>query len=222
MTSASQLHLAGGKQGSDEMVPPLERAKGEGNSLSGVRVGLDSKPAHAPIIRQTAGVSRCNKQKAKMYMSAENPVDWAAALAEVEAKIVKLQTMADGIREMMAAAGVAPHSPSGGGPNGGGVRPDAFLGMSIADATKKHLENVRQKQSTQEIIDALQRGGLPPSKYNTVYGVLNRRERNIGDIVNMKGDWGLASWYPNHTRKAKKGASANGGEVIDVDDEATA
>jgi hypothetical protein len=142
-------------------------------------------------------------------------VDWAAALAEIEAKIAKLQATADGIRELMAMGGVAT-SPSGGPSGGGGLRPDAFLGMSIADATKKHLEATRQKQSTQEIIEALQRGGLPQSKYNTVYGILARRERQMGDIINMKGDWALAVWYPNHRPKAKKDTQ-NGAEATDAE-----
>lgn len=141
-------------------------------------------------------------------MSTESPVDWApAALADIEARIAKLQTLADGIRELMAAAGVTPTAP-GGGP-GGGIRPDAFLKMSIPDATKKYLETVRQKQSTQEVMDALQRGGLPPSKYNTVYSILSRRANQVGDIINLKGDWALAEWYPNHRPKAKaKGDAA--------------
>jgi hypothetical protein len=142
-------------------------------------------------------------------MSAENPVDWAAALAEIEADIARLQATADVIRERIARSGGEAPRPSG-GPNGGGLRPDAFLGMSIADAAKKHLESMRQKQSTQEFIDALQRGGLPPSKYNTVYGILSRRERQVGDIINIKGDWALASWYPNHRPKSKRKDAQNG------------
>ncbi len=34
--------------------------------------------------------------------------------------------------------------------------------MSIPEVTKKYLETAKQKQSTQEIIDALEKGGLPP------------------------------------------------------------
>jgi len=138
-------------------------------------------------------------------------VDWVAALAEIEAEIAKLQATADVIRERIARSGVSP-SPSG--PGGGGLRPDAFLKMSIPDATKKLLEITRVKQSTQEIIDALVKGGLPQSKYNTVYSILNRREKQIGDIINMKGDWALAEWYPNYRKgtKATKGDADNGAD----------
>lgn len=127
---------------------------------------------------------------------------WASALAEIETEIAELSAMADMIRERMARAGQSPRP--GGGPGGGGLRPDSFLKMSIPDATKKLLEITRAKQSTQDILDALVKGGLPPSKYNTLYSILSRRERMVGDIINMKGDWALAEWYPNHRPKAKK------------------
>src|SRR5688572_19441145 len=102
---------------------------------------------------------------------------WAQALAEIEGEINKLQAMADMIRERMARSGQARLS---GGPGGGGLRPDSFLKMSIPDATKKLLEMTRAKQSTQDVMDALVKGGLPPSKYNTLYSILSRRERVVG------------------------------------------
>ena len=148
----------------------------------------------------------------------ENSVDWAAALAEIEAEIAKLQATADVIRERIGRAGGSVH-PGGGG--GGGIRPDSFLKMSIPDATKKYLGMVRQKQSTQDIMDALEKGGLPPSKYNTVYSILARREKQAGDIINMKGDWGLAEWYPNY-RKGSKGKDTDSADEKNDDKEATA
>ncbi len=142
-------------------------------------------------------------------------VDWAAALAEIEARIAKLQTTADGIREIMASSGVSP----AGGPSGGGIKPDSFLKMSIPDATKKYLGMVRQKQHTQDVMTALEKGGLPPSKYNTVYSILMRREKQIGDIINMKGDWALAEWYPNYRKGNAKGKDAAGESAETKDEE---
>jgi hypothetical protein len=145
-------------------------------------------------------------------------VDWAAALADIEARIAKLQATADGIREIMASSGsVMP----GGGP-GGGVKPGTFLKMGIADATKKLLEAKRTKLSTQEVIEGLEQGGLPRGKYTTVYSVLARRQKQVGDIINMQGDWALAEWYPNYRAKGK-GAVKNGTEEkTDETTEATA
>jgi hypothetical protein len=56
------------------------------------------------------------EQKVKIFMSAEQgTVDWAAALADIEARIAKLQATADTIREVLLASG-SPTLPGGGGP----------------------------------------------------------------------------------------------------------
>lgn len=139
----------------------------------------------------------------------------AATLATIEAKIAKLQSAADTIRELMAAEGIE------GGPSsgpGGGVKPGAFLKLSIPDATKKHLEGVRQKVSTGELIKALVQGGLPESKYNTVYSILRRREKQVGDIINMQGDWALSEWYPNYRKGKATAKDAENGSAVENGD----
>jgi|HubBroStandDraft_6_1064221.scaffolds.fasta_scaffold60762_3 hypothetical protein len=123
--------------------------------------------------------------------------NYEAILADIDARIAKLQATREGIVDLMALAGTVPT----GGP-GGKIAHDAFLAMSIPDATKKYLSMTRQKKDTQALIDALEQGGLPRSAYSTVYAVLRRREKQIGDIINEKGDWALAEWYPNR-RKGK-------------------
>jgi hypothetical protein len=140
-------------------------------------------------------------------MSNDQSMDVATALADIEAQIAKLQSAAEVLRDILARTGGGPVK-GGGGP-GSGIRPDTFLKMSIPDGTKKLLEMTREKQSTQAVMDALVKGGLPPSKYNTVYSILARREKNVGDIINMKGDWALAEWYPNY-RKGKAKDTENG------------
>jgi hypothetical protein len=161
-------------------------------------------------------------------MSSETgAVDWAAALAEIEAEIATLQATAEVIRGRIGRAGGIAPQPGGGGSRpggggGGGVRPDAFLKMSIPDATKKHLENAREKQSTAVLLDVLEKGGLPRPKYNTLYSILARRQRVVGDIINMQGDWALAEWYPNYRPKAKAGKDVENGAVKDADKKATA
>ena len=131
-----------------------------------------------------------------------NEINYEEVLLDIEARIATLQAAADGIR-MMIAQGSG--KPTGGAPLGPGskIAPDAFLQMSIPDAAKKYLTGTRQKQSTQMIIDALETGGLPRSKYSTVYAILRRREKQVGDIINMRGDWALAEWYPNHRKRTK-------------------
>jgi hypothetical protein len=124
-----------------------------------------------------------------------NPYE--AVIADLEARKAQIEATITNLKAIAAQAGL-PSGPSG----GGGLGPGAFLGMSIPEATKKYLSNARGKKSTQEVIDALTEGGLPKSKYSTVYSILRRRESQVGDIVNMDGDWGLKEWYPNYKRKA--------------------
>ena len=137
-------------------------------------------------------------------------INYEAVLADLEARKAQLDSAIAAIRGIMGQPiGSGPGTPGGGSSySGGAPAHDAFIGMSIPDAAKKHLANVRKKLSTQEIMAALESGGLPASKYSTVYAVLRRREGQVGDIINMKGDWALAEWYPNYRSKGKGGKNA--------------
>ncbi len=87
-------------------------------------------------------------------MSSEH---YAAVLADLEARKAQIESAIAAIKMIAAQGGGT--SPDGGGSTA--VGPSAFLSMSIPDATKKYLSSVKQKKSTQEIIDALTAGGLP-------------------------------------------------------------
>jgi len=147
---------------------------------------------------QNSTVALAFPAESGVAMSTEQ-INYAAVLADLEARKSQIEAAIAAIKMIASQNG----SPMSGGGGSSAVGPSAFLGMSIPDAAKKHLTTVKEKQSTQEIIDALTAGGLPPSKYTTVYNILTRRQRQVGDIVNMKGDWGLAEWYPNHRFPAK-------------------
>jgi hypothetical protein len=135
----------------------------------------------------------------------DQPINYEAVLADLEARKTQLEAAISGIRLMLGQSGPGPTGgPSGGGGSYNGMTPahDAFIGMSIPEAAKKHLTAVRKKLSTQELMTAMEAGGLPQSKYNTVYAILRRRENQVGDIINMKGDWALQEWYPNYRKKS--------------------
>lgn len=128
----------------------------------------------------------------------KEPINYEAVLADLEDKKKQIESAISAIKMIAAHGGT--FTPGSGGSNLG---PSAFLKMSIPDATKKLLETTKQKQSTQAVIDALVEGGLPKSKYNTVYSILTRRATQVGDLINMQGDWALSEWYPNY-RKGKQ------------------
>ena len=141
----------------------------------------------------------------------DQPINYEAVLADLEARKAQLEVTIAGIRLHLRSVRYRPERRA--------KRRrwlcracsahDAFIGMSIPEAAKKHLTAVRKKLSTQEIMTALEAGGLPPSKYSTVYAILSRRENKVGDIINMKGDWALQEWYPGITGRrhlvAKRG-----------------
>lgn len=146
-------------------------------------------------------------------MSTEQ-INYEAVLADLEARKAQLEAAIAAIRFIIGQPGVGPNLPGGGGGPGGMPAHDDFISLSIPEAAKKHLSKVRKKLSTQDIMTALEAGGLPPSKYNTVYGVLRRRESQVGDIINMKGDWALAEWYPNYRKvSGKTGKPEEDGET---------
>jgi hypothetical protein len=135
---------------------------------------------------------------------ANEPINYKAVLADLEAKKAQIESAIAAIKMIASQGGTLP--PGAGGQHT--VGPSEFLKMSIPDATKKLLETTRHKQSTQAVIDALVSGGLPRSKYATVYSILRRREKQLGDLINMQGDWALAEWYPNF-RKGKSEANSD-------------
>jgi len=131
----------------------------------------------------------------------DQPINYEAVLADLKARRSQLDSAIAAIEGITGQIGGPSGGPGGGTYVGGMPSHDAFIGMSIPEAAKKHLTAVRKKLSTQDIMTALEAGGLPPSKYSTVYAILRRRENVIGDIINMKGDWALQEWYPNYRNK---------------------
>lgn len=79
----------------------------------------------------------------------------------------------------------------------GTIPSDAFFGLNIGDAAKKYLEMSRAKRTVPQITKALEDGGMPAQKPNTVYAALRRREVVTGDIMRVGEEWGLKEWFSN-------------------------
>jgi hypothetical protein len=140
----------------------------------------------------------------------DQPVNYEAVIADLEAKKAAIDNVITALRALTSTSGTTAQAHSG------HIAPNEFHGLSITDAVKKYLGVLKQKQSTQDLIKALDAGGPPPVSYPTLYAVLRRRQKTFGDIVNMKGDWGLAEWYPNF--KFKSGKPEPTGVPLDEDD----
>jgi hypothetical protein len=131
--------------------------------------------------------------------------------AEIDADISKLQE----IGERMSGVALTSGAPLGVPAK---IEKDTFYNMTLPDAAKKFLAmSGRKPQTTNAIIDALEKGGLKKTTYASMYASLSRRENNVGDIVNVNGDWGLPEWYGGKAKpKKRQKGSSNDGEEVDV------
>jgi hypothetical protein len=151
------------------------------------------------------------------------PMDYAVIVADLEAKRNALDQTIAAFRTALAIGALGQHSdlqpsntlvPNGFGNTfvssitGGEVPAGAFLGKSIPDAAKLYLEIVKKKQTSKEIADALQKGGMETNSKNfpqMVHSVLDRASKADSGIVKLdRSHWGLATWYPASLRSAGK------------------
>lgn len=139
--------------------------------------------------------------------------NYEAVLNDMIARRDKLNAAIEAIRGMLgisAESAAADGSMPKGVPAPVSISTDSFFKMSIPDATIKFLKMARKPQSTREIADALERGGMTHTSQDftqTVGSVINRRSQAIdSEIVNVKrGVWGLAEWYPGLKRTRRAG-----------------
>jgi hypothetical protein len=73
-----------------------------------------------------------------------------------------------------------------------------FVGLTIAEAAKRVLAAHGEPMLNANIVSALQKGGMKfnsADPLNNVGSVLNRRAKDVGDIVRIgRGVWGLREW----------------------------
>jgi hypothetical protein len=153
-------------------------------------------------------------------------IDYAAVLADLEAKRDKLDAAIAGIRTMLGMpAGATTGATTGGGGNGGSteIESDTFFSLSIPEAAKKYLGMRKKPATTPEIMEALKRGGQTNAGSegfsNTLGSIMARVYNNGGGIVRVgRGTWGLAEWYPNKPRKPSGKNQKNDAEDADAND----
>jgi len=144
-------------------------------------------------------------------MPEENVNARDTVLAELYAKRDEIDMAISAILFLKGAASTVPET---GGKtfvvtNGGTIPANAFFGLGIGDAAKKYLEMVQAKSTLAQITKALQDGGMPPQRPNTVYAALRRRESVTGDIMRVGDEWGLKAWFSNVAKpKAAKKAKS--------------
>jgi len=124
-------------------------------------------------------------------------VDYKAVLEDLKQQKADLERMIAFTERMLGAGGrygaggTAADKPEG---HGAEIQPDTFHGKNILQASEKYLRMAgRPARSTEEIAEALGRGGVTASA-GSVATILGRSKN--GPIQRVKrGLWGLAEWY---------------------------
>ncbi|HMC32024.1 MAG TPA: hypothetical protein VKL99_14405 [Candidatus Angelobacter sp.] len=126
------------------------------------------------------------------------PINYAAVLADLEAKRVQLDSAIAAIKVLIAQTGVmaatAPPLPRIAGLSQ--VPPQVFVGLSTSSAVRNLLEMMQCRLTIRQIMQGLQAGGLKPSKYRNVYAIMRQRESDKADVIKVNAKWGLAEWNP--------------------------
>ena len=154
-------------------------------------------------------------------MSTE-PVDYMAILADLEAKKAALEHTIASFRQALSIgalglnltdASVGMQDAVGHSFSTGEVPDGAFLGKSIPEAAKLYLEIIKKKQTTREIAEALQKGGMESTSKKNWFPIVHAaivRAYKAGGIVKVGNQWGLPGWYPKgiitaqpHRKRAK-------------------
>jgi hypothetical protein len=140
-------------------------------------------------------------------MAAEGEVSVSAWIARLEEYKQAVEASIEALRRLETLGVGLPGLPSlGSMSNQRGIQADTFVGMSIGDAAPKYLEMVgRPARSTEEIVQALLRGGLQRVSPASVATILIRVHNADGPVVRVqKGLWGLAEWYPKRPPRATR------------------
>jgi hypothetical protein len=139
---------------------------------------------------------------------ASEGIDYAAVLADLEAKKTVIDAMIANTRQLLNLGVEQGATPAGGAPaekTPTVVRTDTFFRMTMPDAIVKYLEIAKRPQTLSEITKALEDGGLPTTASNVMNIVGSRlsRLKSMGKVCQPStGKWGLSEWYPAASRLA--------------------
>jgi hypothetical protein len=149
--------------------------------------------------------------------------DYAAILADMEAKKSALEGAIASLRAALAAGALgisssavaAPGSPS---PSPKGtpmpLPRGALLGKSGPEAIKLYLKSAMEKKTNKEIAEALKQAGVEStsSSFDAFVNSALFRLKNEGALLRFDDGWGLSEWYPEsfRTRIVEKAANEKG------------
>ena len=122
-----------------------------------------------------------------------NEIDYAAVLADLEAKRSDIDNAIAGVRQLLNL-GTDPNVSPTMRERADQLRSDSFFRMSLPAAILKFLDMAKCPQSASEVMTALLSGGFKTTSKNftpLVSSNLSRLKAN-GELVNVEGKLGMA------------------------------
>ena len=139
--------------------------------------------------------------------------EYKAVLADLKAQRERLDAAIEAIEHVLGGGLVA---------TGTVIRGGAFAGMKILEASKEYLSDVKRPQTTKQVSDALEQGGVSHQSKNwsnTVRTTLSRlAEKLDSGLVRLDGgQWALADWYPGPNPKKSRGPEEKAARIaVDI------
>ncbi|HEY6126976.1 MAG TPA: hypothetical protein VIW23_02230 [Candidatus Acidoferrum sp.] len=129
-------------------------------------------------------------------------IDYKAVLEDLKAKKASLEQAIAAV-EAIVGGGLGDATVLNGGSTSKAIEADTFIGLNILQASEKYLQIVgRPAKTTEQIAAGLNKGGLTVSQ-GSVSTILRRSDNGDSPVTRVgRSLWGLASWYPNKSRRA--------------------
>jgi len=129
-----------------------------------------------------------------------NEIDYVAVLADLEAKRADIDKAIAGVRQLLSLGseqGTSINTERKDRPTQ--IRSDSFSHMPLPSAILKLLDMVKRPLSKSEVTTPLINGGFKTTSENfsSMVSTNLSRLKADGELVNVDGKWGLASWYPS-------------------------
>lgn len=141
--------------------------------------------------------------------------DYAAVLADLRKRRAQLDAAIQAIETVIGTPGGAARAPAPKAPpSDKQSAAQCFVGLSVIDAAKKHLQRTGHSLRTTQILSALQDGGVAltgKSPINSLGAVLNSNLRKGAGLVReRRGVWALAAW------QATQPEATSGARTVDL------
>jgi len=149
-------------------------------------------------------------------MNKNEAPDYAAVLADLRTRRTQLDAAIQALEAVVGGPAGATRSPLPKQPSPNShATPKSFVGLSVLDAAKRHLQQTGHSLRTTEILGALQQGGVAltgKSPINSLGAILNSNlKKGSGIVRERRGVWALAAW------QTARPEAMNGAHIVDLD-----